>query len=134
MTQSRSLIFDLDRKSTRLNSSPRCIHSLPTRRSSDLRYLRDRHGRAVHVAGDPQCVSGPANQSREFLVGDLVDLAARLNDDELRAVLGRVVEARDDAVAIADFRFRSEEHTSELQSPMYPLSPYTTLFRSPLPS
>src|ERR1017187_7216664 len=26
---------------------------------------------------------------------------------------------------------RSEEHTSELQSPMYPLFPYTTLFRSP---
>src|SRR5437762_1347398 len=26
--------------------------------------------------------------------------------------------------------FRSEEHTSELQSPMYPLFPYPTLFRS----
>src|ERR1017187_6571120 len=29
-------IFVVDRKSTRLNSSHRCIHSFPTRRSSDL--------------------------------------------------------------------------------------------------
>src|SRR5437762_3125250 len=32
-------VGDLDRKSTRLNSSHRCISSFPTRRSSDLGYV-----------------------------------------------------------------------------------------------
>src|SRR5712691_228900 len=66
--------------------------------------LRDRDRRAGDVAGNRQRFAGAANQAREFLVGDLVDLPALLDDDERRAVLGRVVEARDDAVAIADLR------------------------------
>src|SRR5437762_50680 len=57
--------------------------------------------------------------------------------------LARVLEERPDDLGALDLLARSEEHTSELQSPMYlvcrlllpppprlPLFPYTTLFRS----
>src|SRR3970040_669278 len=86
----------VDRKSTRLNSSHRDLHSFPTRRSSDLvRLGRGReHGDAVDEAVDR--APFPAHHVRH----------------------GLPVERR------------SEEHTSELQSPRSTLFPYTTLFRS----
>src|SRR4030042_1110569 len=85
-----------DRKSTRLNSSHRDLHSFPTRRSSDL------HGKLQY--GLP--LDG---LNRPPIDGRAVDGIAHLNLPQ---------------------QDRSEEHTSELQSPRPPLFPYTTLFRS----
>src|SRR6202011_2199602 len=89
-------IADLDRKSTRLNSSHRCIHSFPTRRSSDL----------------------------WLAIPGFLRMAKPLPG------LSRAGSRRNCGTSSRHSGFRSEEHTSELQSPMYTLFPYTTLFRS----
>src|SRR6201989_603997 len=86
----------LDRKSTRLNSSHRELHSFPTRRSSDLT-----HALAVGELG----IAEPVEATIALAVGHVNR------------------EANEHCV-------RSEEHTSELQSPRATLFPYTTLFRS----
>src|SRR5437867_1634785 len=131
-----------DRKSTRLNSSHRTIsyavlsdlHSFPTRRSSDLVGLhaglgRPRHGPAagrfpaMGGLGDEGTLSVRrlhARGSREF---------PQLQGPPARALLRRRPLGN---------AHRSEEHTSELQSPYdlvcrplrSTLFPYTTLFRS----
>src|ERR1017187_5121595 len=51
---------EVDRKSTRLNSSHRCIHSFPTRRSSDLESNFAR----LNGPGHPQEVS-PNSSTRD---------------------------------------------------------------------
>src|SRR3970040_2234203 len=85
-----------DRKSTRLNSSHRDLHSFPTRRSSDLSTVWSLRPRSRTVSIMP-------------------GMDARAPD----------------RTATRSGRFgRSEEHTSELQSPRSTLFPYTTLFRS----
>src|SRR3970040_96241 len=43
-----------------------------------------------------------------------------------------LIEQKIGNVTVAKHVSRSEEHTSELQSPRYTLLPYTTLFRSPV--
>src|SRR6202171_1821699 len=85
-----------DRKSTRLNSSHRALHSFPTRRSSDLGIAIARHKvLAFMISAAMMSVAG--------------------------TFYGQYVLVLDP---------RSEEHTSELQSPSSTLFPYTTLFRS----
>src|SRR5690348_5642900 len=132
-----------DRKSTRLNSSHPSISyavyllyppSFPTRRSSDLVHVV-----LLPVALDPDLEplgervdDGDAHavQSARHLVGVLVELAAGVQHGH------RQLDARH---LLHRVDVRSEEHTSELQSPVHlvcrlpPLStlfPYTTLFRS----
>src|SRR5437879_4763487 len=137
-----------DRKSTRLNSSHRCIsyavfwvhrsvcHSFPTRRSSDLPGWSVLAGHAVAL--------GKAGRAAELL-----DLRQRHGSRFSEATwpwsrVGHALFCAGEFAAAADWLgdWRSEEHTSELQSPMYlvcrllgaplclPLFPYTTLFRS----
>src|SRR5437879_779501 len=145
----------LDRKSTRLNSSHRCIsyavfclklyghlqdlHSFPTRRSSDL---LDVHAFVAH----PHATEAQ-NAARRVVIDDIGPLDFR--DMQFffheAAAIGAVAEGH--VLQLAFAALRSEEHTSELQSPMYlvcrllleivrppprsTLFPYTTLFRSP---
>src|SRR6184192_2274986 len=96
-----NLRLDVDRKSTRLNSShqsTRRLHSFPTRRSSDL------DGSVADRFGDIE---------PEIRGTRLVEQLVGCHESPARC--------------------RSEEHTSELQSPIdtsIALFPYTTLFRS----
>src|SRR5437867_2668252 len=119
-----------DRKSTRLNSSHRTIHSIPTRRSSDLgvnslynsnnvdgannnnSYNAGARGVGGTVVGTPDGYVYSSDSIREFQV------ASSSYSAEIGQAAGGSVNAR------------SEEHTSELQSPYDTLYPYTTLFRS----
>src|SRR5262245_4846106 len=135
-----------DRKSTRLNSSHLGIsyavacdsHSFPTRRSSDLRCRHEQRS----DSGDPV---GLARTHRPL--GRLF-LECRLRRDERAGELdgrpgsGERDEFRQGACRGATAVGRSEEHTSELQSLRhlvcgrlrFTLFPYTTLFRSSMPS
>src|SRR5437762_838218 len=132
-----------DRKSTRLNSSHRCISyavhpqlsSFPTRRSSDLRGARRgaprQADRVFHHEDE-----GERQQELERLV-TVVHEAQQAALDHCAHEAHR--EPGHDERHDEQRRRRSEEHTSELQSPMYLvcrpptalLLPYTTLFRSP---
>src|SRR6202451_2231172 len=85
-----------DRKSTRLNSSHRDLHSFPTRHSADLRTNWYRH----NMRHDRRSYDRLGTQDRHARTG------------------------------AQQSSFRSEEHTSELQSPRSTLFPYTTLCRS----
>src|SRR6202171_754185 len=85
-----------DRKSTRLNSSHRDLHSFPTRRSSDL---------------NPRTPASRADALGEIETGVRAENGDRNGQSDQTQI-------------------RSEEHTSELQSPRSTLFPYTTLFRS----
>src|SRR5437764_1320668 len=131
-----------DRKSTRLNSSHRCISyavprylpSFPTRRSSDLaicrRPIRPRwrrtRTRCSTRRGPPACATSTP-RARTAAPRS----SSRRGWRRARSLPAPRSCRRSGAT-------RSEEHTSELQSPMYlvcrpPLStllPYTTLFRS----
>src|SRR5437764_1442353 len=137
-----------DRKSTRLNSSHRCISyavfcphptlpAYPTLRPSDLRCCQMLLGGGK--LGDVRII-GP--RTLQFMASDQLGPHVKTPPQILpghsfgRHELQRP-GANDPDVA------RSEEHTSELQSPMYlvcrllptPYStclPYTTPFRSPL--
>src|SRR5690348_12239655 len=119
-----------DRKSTRLNSSHPSIPSFPTRRSSDLAETlhrhRDRHDHLAAVV-DAHHAGVQALQG----LADLRITAAVLRPELLveRQVAAAEPAAQRDKAAFDNAR-RSEEHTSELQSPVHPLFPYTTLFRS----
>src|SRR5690348_1530945 len=141
-----------DRKSTRLNSSHPSISyavfclsrahpdppSFPTRRSSDL--PPGHHCVAPHRRRR-------APQRQEPLVHPDVERHRRgrarwILGQEQRDRLGEVADRR---VRVFEEPLRSEEHTSELQSPVHlvcrlllvprpprsTLLPYTTLFRSP---
>src|SRR5215468_340742 len=72
--------------------------------------LADRYRRPADVAGDSNCIARAPDQTWKLLVRDLIDLSTLLDEDELRAVFGRIVEARDHAVAIADFRSLLRRH------------------------
>src|SRR5437762_2473073 len=141
----------LDRKSTRLNSSHRCIsyavfclyspprylHSFPTRRSSDL---------TIYLLGFTGAALFTILLVRQGVVA--VGAAVATAGWAIVAIAAfHSVPILLDAIAwhvLFPKAVRSEEHTSELQSPMYlvcrlllilppPLStlfPYTTLFRS----
>src|SRR5688500_16731458 len=141
-----------DRKSTRLNSSHPVISyaafilacpytalpSFPTRRSSDLRLallVLDRNlGKLLRR------VDGLLVEDLQALV-EVLDEAAGAGRGRLEEGEGRDFKR----VARGGDHLRSEEHTSELQSPRNlvcrihlglplhrsPLLPYTTLFRSP---
>src|SRR5437879_584253 len=137
-----------DRKSTRLNSSHRCISyavfchhtpalpSFPTRRSSDLHDHRDQRLHELDGMGGPDEDPGPPSFHR---LGDPPD-AGR---DHRQPRPHRLENRRAEPLRMRrQAEERSEEHTSELQSPMYlvcrllppharsTLFPYTTLFRS----
>src|SRR5438034_230954 len=131
-----------DRKSTRLNSSHtvisyavfcRCLHSFPTRRSSDLLAVRRSLYRPARAAERNR---GPG---RRGLCQSGAPLAPSPNAPGTRRTSGRSAhQARNVAIRQRAFA-RSEEHTSELQShsdlvcrllPLPTLFPYTTLFRS----
>src|SRR5437763_5219292 len=77
--------------------------SFPTRRSSDLRRSRPR----AHHGAPPQRAHAPA--AKDLAAQDEGDGGARARG------AGRGAERRERVPA----RRRSEEHTSELQSPMY---------------
>src|SRR5205807_4990826 len=88
----------------------RDLHSFPTRRSSDL------EGEEEAVAGRLQLAAVPA---REYLAHEaVVGLQHAL---EVAAVggpqLGRALDVREGEGDGAAGKLRSEEHTSELQSP-----------------
>src|SRR5690348_18087158 len=74
------------------------LHSFPTRRSSDLEQERA-------VEETP-------------IACNLTDEARAERGDEVRALFQEVEQVRELADGYA-FRFRSEEHTSELQSPVH---------------
>src|SRR5438876_1200262 len=131
-----------DRKSTRLNSSHPSIsyavtlelRSFPTRRSSDLggETTQDHdviveHRPALHrlhMSASVTCRVG-CDEEDVVAAGPLTEGAHRNRHDRGRGSRG-------------DLDARSEEHTSELQSPVHlvcrhpgtTLFPYTTLFRS----
>src|SRR5262245_48131205 len=140
-----------DRKSTRLNSSHlgisyavfcfrvshRCLHSFPTRRSSDLQAyfgLVALRGMLYFIGGSADRLSSIASLS---LDGNTIDTDGRAIADAGRIPVDRTWFSVPESI-------RSEEHTSELQSlrhlvcrlllPCLPslstLFPYTTLFRS----
>src|SRR5437763_1557913 len=139
---------EIDRKSTRLNSSHRCISyavfpppppavpPFPTRRSSDL---------GPDPAADASAAAALAPRCSRRAPG--TDAAAAPDAAEVRAPPAAALPRQSQQAPGADATGlpsgnRSEEHTSELQSPMYlvcrlPPSPprctpfpYTTLFRS----
>src|SRR5437867_2441047 len=131
-----------DRKSTRLNSShrtisyavPRHLHSFPTRRSSDLCGSARRRRRARRAPGTARArKAGPGRAARRgrWRAGTRrrPRHAAWRSDPDTRSPEWR---------RATDLHARSEEHTSELQSPYdlvcrppsSTLFPYTTLFRS----
>src|SRR5437879_2650027 len=115
--------FETDRKSTRLNSSHRCISSAASTLASlslhdalPISFSRD----VVHV-GDAVILRDPSLDVQEL---PLVDLDAHDSEDVVTEF--RLDEdwrvAGDDAFLLElpdAIRNRSEEHTSELQSPMY---------------
>src|SRR5437879_6561489 len=137
----RTVNWALDRKSTRLNSSHRCtwygeyraLLSFPTRRSSDL----------VQEVGTAQ-VLVPVRLAGVDRTGVDGRVHLRLRDvliveGDATAYLGEgPAHVRDTKMSNGELGTRSEEHTSELQSPMYlvwrvpsaTFFPYTTLFRS----
>src|SRR5437764_1232786 len=140
-----------DRKSTRLNSSHRCIsyavfcshpaqrdlHSFPTRRSSDLA------ARSELIVLIDHDIEAPPGWLAALLEGVRANPGHEVFGGPIRARLegGPRGCGREPAPITT---LRSEEHTSELQSPMYlvcrllltpraarsTLFPYTTLFRS----
>src|SRR5690348_7379141 len=147
-------VVEADRKSTRLNSShpsisyavfclppdPRDLHSFPTRRSSDLRI----QCAAQHPSAKPNrvlrrvsCPPSPQpDTARWCQTAQTRFPPCRRSDTSIQ------LPQRPSCC-----RSRSEEHTSELQSPVHlvcrlllatrptrsPLFPYTTLFRSSNP-
>src|SRR5438034_516025 len=139
------LLFNIDRKSTRLNSSHtvisyavfcRVVHFFPTRRSSDLAcrtWQRLRHRVRRGAGATPN--SRRARRSNRFL-----RRGQDARGDPRSAPISFSVQRRRSRHPA--LQHRSEEHTSELQShsdlvcrllPSCTLFPYTTLFRSCLP-
>src|SRR5690348_4515849 len=132
-----------DRKSTRLNSSHpsisyavhRALHSFPTRRSSDLRAAATPASRLL-MKGRPKapCLRRNCGLLSDGLIGRDYPYPQRQEGDRDDLEVGEPQRDADDRQAQ-----RSEEHTSELQSPVHlvcrppcsTLFPYTTLFRSP---
>src|SRR5437762_3439795 len=113
---------------------PSAIHSFPTLRSSDRLVGAVAVGHVVDLDQRTPGVA-PVGATAE---GDVGVLAADALVDEA-GVPSAIGPQGVDGVRIAGrYTDRSEEHTSELQSPMYvvcrplcdPLFPYTTLFRS----
>src|SRR5437763_10896434 len=89
--------------------SPQALHSFPTRRSSDLRFRRE--AQAVAALDHPNIVRAYDFRQEgllHFLVMEYV------NGPSLQDVL-----QRHGALPVEVACERSEEHTSELQSPMY---------------
>src|SRR5437762_2634835 len=136
---------DRDRKSTRLNSSHRCIsyavhralHSFPTRRSSDL----DPRIPLVSATGSTNMGFNVAKAVNGRLGRTILELGG---NNALIVTPSADLEMATQSIffgAVGTAGQRSEEHTSELQSPMYlvcrppspTLFPYTTLFRSRSP-
>src|SRR5436309_1251229 len=141
----------IDRKSTRLNSSHvkisyavfclsrdyRCLHSFPTRRSSDLEFPVG----AVADRGGAYSMPGVRVDAQDVL--DVYE-ASREAVDRARSGAGPSLIESVSLRWRGHAGHRSEEHTSELQSrenlvcrlllvtrlPLSTLFPYTTLFRS----
>src|SRR5437762_2640827 len=131
-----------DRKSTRLNSSHRCISyavperlpSFPPRRSSDLTTPRPRADCSSRSRATRGRRSRPrSTRGTSSFAASATSRRARESPSFDARFLGSPARCwRHEAGG------RSEEHTSELQSPMYlvcrprtsPLFPSTTLFRS----
>src|SRR5690606_39659801 len=93
---------------SRLSGDPRHLHSFPTRRSSDLEYLRELLNLLVtKIDGNKEALDGhrfldwPSSENKQAIHAGLQALMVMALDAgaELSRVLGR-----------------SEEHTSELQS------------------
>src|SRR5437879_3698014 len=131
-----------DRKSTRLNSSHRCISyavhcdlpSFPTRRSSDLvlRGLGKQAQQFYRVLVE--------SARRHDVAGKWIAHELPVSDTARSCRIEYCTQGKraPKSVGFRTTLQRSEEHTSELQSPMYlvcrplrsPIFPYTTLFRS----
>src|SRR5207244_10814033 len=81
------------------------LHSFPTRRSSDLVAIRQLDRFGDRLFGDLYSVMGLVPVTQTFDDSDRLLHAGLLHIDRLKTPLERTVF------------FRSEEHTSELQSP-----------------
>src|SRR5205807_8285978 len=87
------------------------LHSFPTRRSSDLTRFPAVHGAPVHI-GKPELIG-----IKDLMKPDWGD-AVPVNDDEIPLFWACGVTPQSVVATVKpEFCIRSEEHTSELQSP-----------------
>src|SRR5205807_9609670 len=82
----------------------RALHSFPTRRSSDL-----------YLTNDPRDQPAPLFQYEPVVVE--FTPPQNLRPAELGLILDESADTKDVTATIVDLAVRSEEHTSELQSP-----------------
>src|SRR5207244_13181080 len=89
-------------------------HSFPTRRSSDLRLAQDQTGRPSYH--ELNAIVSEIAEALRQLAPRRIDVSTRLAEGSF-AVFLDAVELRRVLLNLALSMVRSEEHTSELQSP-----------------
>src|SRR5205807_9719006 len=95
--------------------SPSHLPSFPTRRSSDLASVRISERRQVSDRTAARLVLVDVGVTERDVARRLVDVRDR--DRELLVEVQRAAVGRAYADGVRALRLRSEEHTSELQSP-----------------